>query len=1276
MPRLTRSGDHVVHHARATTHAAPGRGTAPSTRADAAPSKSDVWEPPKDIVAQWAANFPARKVVPHVDPNANSRGFNAAQYKAIHHLFWTAPVGASPDDILKLAAKDPAFKGDPPTRDQLNNLPKYRPDSFPFTFADRQRSMSSFVLIETLLHTPADVPLEDVFSKLTKEIPGFMSQPALGRMARRGWAAEPKLFPFAKKLPRSEHGEGFALKTQGKISGLPRFGDTLALSPQLARTVSDLVDDPRIQYGWEMPEILALVSKDLGVEFTYQQWKHLREKFPSIPDVFEVQASARKRFAELVRTVWKEHHLTSGTDLADLLHKDYGYPVYDSARFVALREEFPKLIPGFRAAQKSQFEIDGEAFVTAVNAHPNDTFEQIGARLGFDANRVKALVRMVRITDPAAIAARQNRQPPFTAADKKALQAALDASPVGSTMQELLDELPGAAPEFAARHPLRDGDELARVVRRELGIDDWLAHERLRLEQLVTRVAKGADAGVSLQEIHDHLRDEFGARVSYTQLKSVIREAEAHPARHHDLAKIRNSAGRYPWEIGFDFTKSLAQTVGDAMRAHPKQTLDEDVATLMKDPSFAAKYPTFGKVHIQQLRIRFPDQIPYIDEIREGRENRGHKVAAARLDALAKKLTHTVDELPDDAPPTVTGLARKLHLEPQQVRAAVVRHPELFPWYRQRPTGNIDLALAYRVAAVMESAPLGATLGDLEKTLEKDAAFRERYPAFSAKTVNALQEQYPEIVGEWATRNQLLRSALLAEAIREAPKGTPFEKVAASLDKQYPGQFSKMYANEAALRWLWKSDPERFAFAEDVLKAGLSGMGKPHEASSDSPSEIATRAGRLARVPLKLDLVESLVHQVKNQPLDSGGRYEFVLVQHLLDSQIPTFDALKRLGMKASRTSVIGIPYSASDLVVDELQDDGWDVQVPPLDIEKWVEDVRQVLYARLESALEHHRDIVVMDDGGITTELIANDPVLRAHAQIFRTVEQTRRGITVADEVDTAAPVVNVAQSWAKFVEGPLIGNSVQDKLVERLGRVGVKSLKGQHVGIIGAGTIGLPIAEQLKALGATVTLYDVSEAALQKAEKAHLHTETDRKKFFSHQDIIIGATGVRTMEAEDFENLKPGAIIGSASSKLVEIDVEALADLSKGRNKKPRMDVVDEQSHPPSVRYELAGGKKVTLLARGFPLNFDGGAENISPEHIQLTRALMVLGLLQATREKVPGVKRLDPRLELTLLENFKKLGVTDASPDTEKALKEAMVELEKAVKHQGGEYRRHTS
>ena len=117
----------------------------------------------------------------------------------------------------------------------------------------------------------------------------------------------------------------------------------------------------------------------------------------------------------------------------------------------------------------------------------------------------------------------------------------------------------------------------------------------------------------------------------------------------------------------------------------------------------------------------------------------------------------------------------------------------------------------------------------------------------------------------------------------------------------------------------------------------------------------------------------------------------------------------------------------------------------------------------------------------------------------------------------------------------------------------------------------------------------------------------------------------------------------------------------------------VIDNESHPPTVQYRLPSGKKVKLLARGFPLNFDGGPENIPPDEIQLTRALMLIGAAQATRARVSGVQVLDNALQARLLSILEKFGYGEGDEEKTRLLEEAQRSL-RLAENGGRRDRRH--
>ena len=101
------------------------------------------------------------------------------------------------------------------------------------------------------------------------------------------------------------------------------------------------------------------------------------------------------------------------------------------------------------------------------------------------------------------------------------------------------------------------------------------------------------------------------------------------------------------------------------------------------------------------------------------------------------------------------------------------------------------------------------------------------------------------------------------------------------------------------------------------------------------------------------------------------------------------------------------------------------------------------------------------------------------------------------------------------------------------------------------------------------------------------------------STSDVIVGATGLQSLNRTDFATLKEGAIIASASSKRVEFDVDGLLETSIRR----MAGVLDSQC------LLLPNGRSIFLLADGKPVNFADGAV-VGPV-INLVQAELLVGL-----------------------------------------------------------------
>ena len=88
------------------------------------------------------------------------------------------------------------------------------------------------------------------------------------------------------------------------------------------------------------------------------------------------------------------------------------------------------------------------------------------------------------------------------------------------------------------------------------------------------------------------------------------------------------------------------------------------------------------------------------------------------------------------------------------------------------------------------------------------------------------------------------------------------------------------------------------------------------------------------------------------------------------------------------------------------------------------------------------------------------------------------------------------------------------------------------------------------------------------------------ERNQAFAFADVIFGATGNRSVTAEDLPLLRNGAILVSCSSRDVEFDLQAISDLYETRGS------VD------GIEAFCRKRKTLYLVFQGYPVNFRDGA------------------------------------------------------------------------------------
>lgn len=322
-----------------------------------------------------------------------------------------------------------------------------------------------------------------------------------------------------------------------------------------------------------------------------------------------------------------------------------------------------------------------------------------------------------------------------------------------------------------------------------------------------------------------------------------------------------------------------------------------------------------------------------------------------------------------------------------------------------------------------------------------------------------------------------------------------------------------------------------------------------------------------------------------------------VACQHVLGTTVDLFQALLAKGLKPEHCYVLGKCYSTHPGTFNVLRSMG--IKVSDFSAafdgarsfdEQFSEYVKRFADdARSDGAFDRGRKVIVLDDGGFLLRYVQDTT---EDVNGVSGVEQTSSGFERLKSTNLRFGVVNVARSKAKLgIESPFIADRVIREIEKQTAIDAVT-----RVLVVGQGTIGRAIKELLKnrcvvsGCDADAKLCDFGGAYLEQLPTF---------------DVIIGTTGKSILRNADLLKLKKSVVLVSASSSDREF---------------------------PAVEMRVAAGvaddchaniavNGVRLLNGGFPVNFAGQENPTPPEKIQLTRALLLAGVCEASQSITPG-------------------------------------------------------
>ena len=332
----------------------------------------------------------------------------------------------------------------------------------------------------------------------------------------------------------------------------------------------------------------------------------------------------------------------------------------------------------------------------------------------------------------------------------------------------------------------------------------------------------------------------------------------------------------------------------------------------------------------------------------------------------------------------------------------------------------------------------------------------------------------------------------------------------------------------------------------------------------------------------------------------------FVCVQHLLFTTADLIKALIILGAQPKNIHITGKIYSTCPEVIEEIIKIGvvYHYNTQPQQLGSFNDYFNNDIinmWNKISSAIIHTKcnTIVILDDG---SKCIANIPKFLSDNYRVFAVEQTSSGVAQINKNNATIPVINVAFSAAKqLLESPMIARAVVSKLGSFL------SLHTDNLacGVVGLGVIGRAVVERLLELNRKVVVYDKVKEKYNFINLNAVKVANSSQLLFQEADYIFGCTGEDIAESIDINEIQRTKNLISCSSQDIEFRSFLKFIQYFSRNNYPN--VLDNIDFP--IKYG-----SIKIFRGGYPINFDNSGESVPAQYIQLTRSLLLGGVIQA--------------------------------------------------------------
>ncbi|MFN3927280.1 MAG: adenosylhomocysteinase [Pseudanabaenaceae cyanobacterium] len=233
--------------------------------------------------------------------------------------------------------------------------------------------------------------------------------------------------------------------------------------------------------------------------------------------------------------------------------------------------------------------------------------------------------------------------------------------------------------------------------------------------------------------------------------------------------------------------------------------------------------------------------------------------------------------------------------------------------------------------------------------------------------------------------------------------------------------------------------------------------------------------------------------------------------------------------------------------------------------------------HRHVETALDHHPQIIIDDGGDVTSTLVLHRP--HQISEIIGTTEETTTGLVrlkaMQKEGKLAFPAiaVNDAQTKHFFDNRYGTGQSTLDGIVRATNIL----LAGKRIVVAGYGWCGKGVAQRARGMGANVIVTEINPVSALEAVMDGFRV-MPMAEAVKEGDIFITVTGNKhIIRGEHFPLMKDGAIICNSGHFDIEIDLVSLkAQSHTVTNLRP---FVEE--------YQLHSGKGIVVIGEGRLVN-----------------------------------------------------------------------------------------